>query len=130
MLRSPKVLLVVPANNATMPPEIGALCPGIGEILVARVQRPPRTLTIEDLPAYGVATLDAVAPFIAARPDVVVYGCTAAGFLAGPEGNARIVGELGRSTGADVISTAQAMVEALGHSGVRAAAILTPYLTQ
>jgi maleate cis-trans isomerase len=111
-----------------MEPEIGALCPEIGEVLVARVKRPPRTLTIEDLPAYGVATLGSVAPFIAARPDLVVYGCTAAGFLAGPEGNARIVGDLGRSTGAPVISTAESMVEALRHSRVRSTAIVTPYL--
>jgi maleate cis-trans isomerase len=128
MPHPPKVLLVVPANNTTMQPEIGTLCPEVGEILVARVKRPPRTLTIEDLPAYGAATQEAIAPFIAARPELIVFGCTAAGFLAGPEGNARIVGEIGRSTGASVISTAESMVEALLNSRVRSTAIVTPYL--
>ena len=116
---STKALLIVPANNTTMEPEIAALCPELDTILVARVRRPMRTLTADDMAGYGEATIEAVAPFVSERPDIVVHGCTAGGFLAGPEGNARIVAELERVTGAPVISTADAMVEALRYSGVR-----------
>ena len=123
-----RVLLVVPANNSTMEPEIAALCPELGPPLVARVPRPPRTLTLEDIPSYAGATLAAAAPFADQDLSLVVYGCTAAGFLGGPSGNARIAGELGRATGAPVVSTADAMIEALGAAGARRISVVTPYL--
>ena len=125
---STKALLIVPANNTTMEPEIAALCPELDTILVARVRRPMRTLTADDMAGYGEATIEAAAPFVSERPEIVVHGCTAGGFLAGPEGNARIVAELERVMGAPVISTADAMVGALRYSGVRSTAVVTPYL--
>ena len=63
MSRRIRVMVVVPENNTTMEPEIAALCPALAPIPVARVKRPARTLLLEDLPAYAEATLDAIAPF-------------------------------------------------------------------
>ena len=123
-----KTLIVVPENNSTMEPEISALCPALAPIQVARVKRPPRTLLLEDLPAYAEATVDAIAPFAAEPLDLVIYGCTAAGFLGGPDGNARMVERLRERTGAAVVSTAGAMIEALRGAGVAATAVVTPYL--
>ncbi len=125
---SSRVLLVVPANNATMEPEIAALCPELGPPLVARVPRPPRMLTLDDIPDYAAATLAAAAPFARHDLALVVYGCTAAGFLAGPDGNARIAGGLGRLTGAPTVSTADAMIEALRAGGAKRVGVVTPYL--
>lgn len=123
-----RALLVVPENNTTMAPELAALCPQLAPFDVARVKRPARTLTREDLPAYADATLTAVEPFLEASPDLVFYGCTAAGFLAGPDGNAAMVEKLAARTGATVVSTAGAMVDVLRHEGVTSAAVVTPYL--
>ena len=89
-----RALLVVPANNTTMEPEMNTLCPALAPFAVARVRRPPRTLTVADLPAYLTSTLEAVEPFLDRQPEVIVYGCTAAGFLGGPAGNARVVAAL------------------------------------
>lgn len=129
MTSARKLLLVVPANNTTMEPEIRALCPQIGELLVAKVQRPPRTLTAGDLPAYGAATIAAVAPFAQAQMDLAVYGCTAAGFLAGPDGNAAIASKISALLRAPIVSTTEAMVAALRGSNVSNTAIVTPYLS-
>ena len=123
-----KALLVVPANNTTMEAEMNALCPDMAPFLVARVKRPARTLTLEDLPAYRQSTLEAVEPFIDQKPDLVVYGCTAAGFLGGPDGNALMVEALRQRTGATVVSTAGAMEAVLQHEGVTETAVVTPYL--
>jgi maleate cis-trans isomerase len=128
MLRRVKVLIVVPENNTTMEPEISALCPALAPIQVARVKRPARTLLLEDLPAYTEATLDAIAPFAAEPLDLVIYGCTAAGFLGGPTSNAQMVERLRERTGATVVSTAGAMIEALRSAGVAETAVVTPYL--
>jgi hypothetical protein len=56
MSRHIKALIVVPENNTTTEPEISALCPPLAPITVARVERPSRTLQLEDLPAYAEAT--------------------------------------------------------------------------
>jgi maleate isomerase len=123
-----KTLIVVPENNSTMEPEIAALRPALAPLTVARVKRPPRTLLLEDLPAYAEATLDAVMPFTSERWDLVIYGCTAAGFLGGPGSNAAMVESLRERTGAPVVSTAGAMVEVLRESKVSETAVVTPYL--
>lgn len=128
MPTAPTVLLVVPANNTTMEPEIRALYPEAAEVMVARVKRPPGMLTVADIPAYGRMTIEAIEPFVVRKPTLVIYGCTAAGFLAGPDGNARIVGELKARTGAPVVSTSEAMIEALRCSNVRRTVVVTPYL--
>src|SRR5476651_905214 len=128
MQRNIKALIVVPENNTTMGPEISSLSPTLAPIPVARVKRPARTLLLEDLPAYGDATLAAIEPFAAEQFDLVIYGCTAAGFLGGPAGNARMVEKLRERTGALVVSTAGAMIDALQSAGVSETAVVTPYL--
>ena len=127
-MTKPRGLLVVPANNTTMEPEMNTLCPALAPFAVARVPRPPRTLIASDLPAYRASTLQAVEPFAADRPDLVVYGCTAAGFLGGPDGNAAVVAALRAKLNTAVVSTAGAMVEVLQHEGVSETAVVTPYL--
>jgi maleate cis-trans isomerase len=129
MASAPRLLLVVPANNTTMEPELRALCPQVADFLLAKVKRPPRTLTIDDLPDYGAATVAAIEPFVCERIDLVVFGCTAAGFLAGPEGNAAIVRKIGEGLRLPVVSTTEAMIAVLREAGVSSATIVTPYLT-
>jgi maleate cis-trans isomerase len=121
-------MVVLPENNTSIEPEIAALCPALEPLAVARVKRPPRTLMLEDLPAYAEATLDAIAPFAGEPWDLVIYGCTAAGFLGGPDSNARMVESLRERTGAIVVSTAGAMIDVLHEAGVAETAVVTPYL--
>src|SRR5450631_3819595 len=128
MQRNIKTLIVVPENNTTMQPEISVLCPELAPIPVARVKRPTRTLLLEDLPAYAEATLAAIEPFADRRFALVIYGCTAAGLLGGPAGNAAMVEKLRERTGAMVVSTAGAMVDVLRSEGVTNTAVVTPYL--
>jgi maleate cis-trans isomerase len=124
---SKTALLVIPANNTTFEGELAQLCPDL-RILTARVKRPARTLTVEDLPDYRVSTLAAVEPFLAEKIDLVIYGCTAAGFMSGPAGNGAMVDKLAERTGVETISTASAMIETLQHDNVRRTAVVTPYL--
>ena len=128
MTRRIRVMIVLPENNTTIEPEISALCPALAPFAVARVKRPPRTLLLEDLPAYTDATLEAIAPFVNEPWDLVIYGCTAAGFLGGPESNERMVASLRERTGAAVVSTASAMIDVLRGEGVTETAVVTPYL--
>lgn len=123
-----RALLVVPANNTTMEPEIRAYCPSISELYVARVARPARTLVKEDIPAYRVSTLAAAEPFGGKAVDVVIYGCTAAGFLAGPAGDGEISSALSQRFGVETVTTAGAMVEVLRNEHASRVDVVTPYL--
>ena len=127
MRKKPTGLLIVPATNTTMEREMNALCPDFAPFLVARVALPPRGLTKEDLPDYQARTLAAIEPFLAERPELVVYGCTAAGFLGGRAGNAAMVAALRDRTGAEVVSTSEAMEQVLRHEHVTETAVVTPY---
>src|SRR5579885_2387557 len=123
-----RAVLAVPANNTTMEREMNALCPELAPVAVARVRLPGETMRVEDLPAYSQRALDAVAPFLSPRPELVVHGCTAAGFLGGPEGTAQVTQALRERSGAAVVSTASAMVDALRRDRVEETAVVTPYL--
>jgi maleate cis-trans isomerase len=126
--RKVRVILVVPANNTTMEREIPVYCPEITDLQVARVPRPHRPLAVPDLPEYRRRTVATVAPLVQGGADLVIYGCTAAGFLAGPQGDTEAVRALSDLTGAPVVSTAVAMGAALHHSGLRRVDLVSPYL--
>ena len=123
-----RVILVVPANNTTMEKEIQAYCPEITDLQIARVPRPHRPLTVPDLPEYRKSTLATVAPLVKGRTDLVIYGCTAAGFLAGPQGDTEAVKALSDLVGAPTVSTANSMGPALHHSGLQRVDLVSPYL--
>ena len=123
-----RALLVVPANNSTMELELCAYCPSIQDLSVARVPRPPRTLLKADIPAYRTSTLQAVEPFAGRRFDIVIYGCTAAGFLAGPDGEAEVSSALSKLLGVETVTTAGSMADVLRHENAKRVDIVTPYL--
>jgi arylmalonate decarboxylase len=59
---------------------------------------------------------------------VVAYGCTAAGFIFGPKGDADLAQELQLVTAKPVVTTARSMVLTLQAAGVNDIALVTPYL--
>ena len=121
-----KVGLIVPVNNTTMAREIVGWLPPASEVEVVRIPRGKGLITPEVLPAYIQSTLD-LAAGMSKGLDVVVYGCTAAGFVAGPEREARLAKELQAATGAPVVTTARSMVLALQDLGARRIALVSPY---
>lgn len=123
-----RVILVVPANNTTMEPEIQGYCPGISTLAVARVPRPPRPLEVADLPQYRESTLQSVKPLIGDGAALVIYGCTSAGFLAGPQGDAEFVKMLSDLVGSPTVSTSTAILSALAEANIDRVDVVSPYL--
>jgi maleate cis-trans isomerase len=126
--RDLRVILVVPANNTTMEQEIPAYCPEFKDLQIARVPRPHRPLTKDDLAEYRKSTLATVKPLMQGKTDLVIYGCTAAGFLAGPQGDTEAVKALSDLVGSPTVSTANSMGPALHHSGLRRIDLVSPYI--
>jgi maleate cis-trans isomerase len=122
-----RVGLMVPANNTTMEQELVAWLPEGTSCMTLRIPRGKGQLTLADIPAY-VARATTLAGALTDEPlDIVIYGCTAAGILAGPRRDAEIAASLARITGKPVVTTAGSMVDALHHAGAKDIALVTPY---
>ncbi len=119
--------LMVPINNTTMERELPAWLP-VGSICTTlRIPRGKGLLTPEAMPAYMAQALALASAFADHDIDIVVYGCTAAGFIAGPAGEAELAGQLAKATGKPVVTTALSMVLTLQEAHARDIALVTPY---
>mgnify|MGYP001615161034 CR=1 FL=1 len=119
---------MVPINNTTMEHELLAWLPAGSTCRRLGIPRGKATLRPEDLPAYLAQATQLAKAFAAADIDLVVYGCTAAGFLAGPDRDAAVAAELAEVTGKPVVTTANSMIAALRELGAQNVAVVTPYL--
>jgi maleate cis-trans isomerase len=120
--------LMVPINNTTMEPELLAWLPAGSTCKTLRIPRPKGMLTPADLPAYLGQAIELARTYAADPVDIVVYGCTAAGFMAGPQRDAEVAAELARVSGKPVVTTASAMTAVLERIGAKRIALITPYL--
>lgn len=119
---------MVPVNNTTMANELLAWMPAGSTCRRLGIPRGKGTLRAEDLPAYLAQATTLAREFAGDDIDLVVYGCTAAGFLAGPDRDAEVAAELADVTGKPVVTTAHSMIAALRHLGAQNIAVVTPYL--
>jgi maleate cis-trans isomerase len=122
-----KVGLMVPVNNTTMERELMAWMPAGSACSTLRVPRGKGLLTEDSIPEYKAQALALARAFAPHEPDVVAYGCTAASFISGMEGDTRFAGALADITGKPVVTTAQAMVAVLREEQAKDIALVTPY---
>ena len=120
--------LMVPSNNTTLERELPGWLPRGSKFATLKIPRGNGLLTAETLPAYKAGALALAQQFSAANIDVVLYGCTAAGFISGPSGDASLTKELAQITGKPVVTVARAMVRSLQEIGASNIALVTPYL--
>jgi maleate cis-trans isomerase len=124
-----RVGLMVPINNTTMEGELSAWLPPGSTVTTVKIPRGAGLLTAETISAYRDSAIElARAHFANGGIDLIAYGCTAAGFISGPAGDAELSRLLSEATGLPVITTARAMVRALQHDRARRIAVVTPYL--
>ncbi len=119
--------LMVPINNTTMERELLAWLPAGSTCATQRIPRGKGLLTKETLPDYMAQALELAKAFDDPAVDVVAYGCTAAGFISGPAGDAALQNNLAHITGKSVVTTARSMVLALQDIGAKNIALVTPY---
>src|SRR5918993_5347295 len=122
--------LMVPINNTTMEPELLAWLPEGSSCSRIGIPRGKAMLTAETLPAYLEQAISLARDFATDDIDLVVYGCTAAGFMSGPAKDVEVAMELARATGKRVVTTASSMGAVLHHLAARNIALITPYLDE
>jgi maleate cis-trans isomerase len=102
--------------------------PARSTVTTVKIPRGQGLLDKETLPAYRDSALAlARRHFADGDHDLIAYGCTAAGFISGPAGDAELQAMLAEATGLPVVTTARAMVNALKHDGAKRIAVVTPY---
>ena len=122
-----RVGLMVPSNNTTMEGELLAWLPAGSTVMTVKIPRGPGLLTAETIPAYRDSAIALARQYFRQGFDLIAYGCTAAGFISGPAGDAELSAMLTEATGLPVITTARAMVSALQHDQAKRIAVVTPY---
>ena len=120
--------LMVPVNNTTMERELLAWLPAGSSCATQRIPRGRGLLTGETLPEYTASALSLALAFDDPGIDIVAYGCTVAGFISGPAGDAALAAQIATVSGKRVVTTARSMVLALQEIGAKRIALVTPYL--
>ena len=80
--------LMVPSNNTTMEGELLAWLPAGSTVVTVKIPRGPGLLTAETIPAYRDSAVALARQHLRQGIDLIAYGCTAAGFILGPSGDA------------------------------------------
>jgi len=122
-----RVGVMIPENNTTVERELPSWLPSGSTLELVRIPRRKGLLTPETLPAYKANALALARQFAADHIDVVAYGCTAAGFILGPEGDRELTRNLEKITAKPVATIAQSMISALVEQQVHRIALVTPY---
>ena len=122
-----RVGLIVPSTNTVLEPDLYNHLPSEVSVHTARLLLQGRvTIEAEErmLDEYLPKSAQEISTM---RPDVVVFGCTSAGALRGPEYERELVHGLSQTAGAPAVSIMGAVVEELNRNGARRVALLTPY---
>jgi maleate cis-trans isomerase len=118
--------LMVPANNTTMERELLGWLPSGSTCQTLRIPRGKGLLTRETVPAYQAASLT-VAEDFAHGLDIIVYGCTAASFIAGLQADEALADQLASMHATPVITATASMLAELGEAGAKTVGLVTPY---
>jgi maleate isomerase len=122
-----RVGLIIPSVNRMTEPQFNHFAPeGLG-IHVARGRvagQPGRTVAeLTDEIAHAAGTLGD------AKPDLIVFHCTATSMKEGTDGENRIIDLIRKTTGIDALSTSRLVAEALRALCMKNVILLTPYLS-
>ncbi len=119
--------LMVPANNTTFEREIVQWLPPRSTVRVAKIPRSAELMTVQTLPHYNQRALELAEDFRDSGVDIVLYGCTAAGFIGGPSADRDLADDLRALTRKRVATTAHSMALTLREAGLKRIALVTPY---
>jgi maleate isomerase len=122
-----RVGLIVPSSNTVMEADLYRRLPGDATLHSARMYM------VETTPEGESAMLDdhlpaAVRDLATVRPDAVVFGCTSAGALRGNDYEAELVRRIAEETGAEAISVAASVREAVRRRDAKRVGVITPYV--
>lgn len=127
MSHGPRIGLLVPMSNTTVEAELAAWMPEGTTFDTLRIERTAAFMSSETLPEEMERARVLASSLAGKSLDLVIYGCTATGFLAGPDGDAAIAKALSEAADTPVVTTARSVADVLGYCNARDIALVTPY---
>jgi len=122
-----RVGLMVPSSNTVMEVDLYRRLPEYMTLHTARMYLEETTRQAEMKMIEEFAP-EAAASVKTAKPHFVVFGCTSAGSLGGPDYDRQICSRLSEITGVPTIGVFSSVREALFRSRARSVAVVTPYV--
>jgi maleate cis-trans isomerase len=122
-----RIGLLIPSTNTSMEVDFYRLAPDGVSVHTARLKT-EKEATIDTLVKMEEAAEEAAASVATAEVNVIVFGCTSGSFINGPEWNKKFIEKLEGIAKVPVITTAQAMIEALKEMSLKKISITTPYV--
>lgn len=115
--RIPRVGVLLPATDTGLEAELPFRLAGAASVHFARVAL--RSVEDQELRGFLDRAGGQLEAILAVVPDLLVVGCTSAGFVHGVDGERRRLEALERRAGVPVLSTARAMADTLLEAGRR-----------
>jgi maleate isomerase len=120
-----KLGLIVPSWNTVMEGEIQRMA---GPAMSVHSMRIAHTADTEENLLRLATEAPAAAKLLAhAKLNVILYGCTASGFLKGPAGDRQVRADIEAAAGIPVANSSLAIVEALRALGATRVSLASPY---
>ena len=124
-----RVGVIVPSSNTTVEADFMCALPAGVTMHAARMFLAKTTAEAERSMIHDYAPI-AVTDLASLRPHVVAFACTSGGAILGAEGEAQLIRNIARETGAPVVSTNTAVGMAIERFGRKRIAVLTPYVEE
>jgi len=124
-----RVGVIVPSSNTTVEADFMRALPANVTMHAARMFLAETTADAERRMIYDHVPI-AVTDLATLRPHVVAFACTSAGAVLGADGEAALIANIARETGAFVVSTNNAVGKAIETLGRKRIALLTPYVAE
>lgn len=126
-----RIGVLVPFTNSNLEPDMALLRPEGASLHFARMGGyDAEAIPDEDqMAGLGAADLDGpLALLQGVKPDVILYGCTSATLAHGPEFDRDLAARIKARSGAQTVTAAGALVNALRTLGVQKIAFASPYV--
>jgi maleate isomerase len=125
-----RIGVIVPFSNTNLEPDMEMLRPHGVSIHTARaggydLDEVPDSEQMRQFAAAGLD--DVLGSLCAARPDVILYGCTSATLSMGPDYDREFCRRIEDRSGVPAVTAAGALVEALDHLDARTIGFCSPY---
>ncbi len=126
-----RIGILVPFTNTNLEPDMAMMRPDGVSLHVARMGGYDEDEIPDETQMHGLGAADLDAPLhllMGAKPDVVMYGCTSATLTHGPAFDRALADRIKSASGAETVTAAGALVNALKALGAKRIGFASPYV--
>lgn len=121
--------VIIPSSNTVVEPDFSRNLPAGATLHCARMYLAETTEAAERVMIFNYAP-QAVKDLASLQPHVVAFACTSGGAVLGADGEVELMQRIGAETGAEVVSTNDAVKSRIAAYRPQRVAVITPYVDE